>query len=170
VGFTLPVTKQAKEQENRKLALEKITMSVNPTTPNVSPAATPAAQAKDAAPAIVTDADLMLKNEMLTAQLNVREQQLRQAIDIADRYNKETIARDEAEKNRLIDSIILDSKFGKDELKSRSLSELQTMRITLDRSIEKSFASVAAQIDEARKPKLMGVDYWDSKTGEWRTK
>ena len=119
---------------------------------------------------VASDADLLRKIEMLQAQVDTREKQLKQAIDIANRANDERKARDEAEKQKLIDSVMIDSKFDKEYLAQKSLSELQTMRITLDKSIEKTFESVAAEIDAANKPKLMGITYWDSKSNDWRVK
>jgi LPS O-antigen subunit length determinant protein (WzzB/FepE family) len=116
-----------------------------------------------------TDADLMRQVEMLKAQVETREKQLRQAIDIANRANDERKARDEAEKGKLLDSIIVDSHFTKDELKDKSLSELQTMRITLDKSIEKTFASVAAEMDEAKRIKqpFLTAGAWDAQNKKW---
>jgi LPS O-antigen subunit length determinant protein (WzzB/FepE family) len=123
----------------------------------------------DSKPA-ATDADLMRQIEMLKAQVDTREKQLRQAIDIANRANDERKARDEAEKSKLIDSIMMDSKFGKDDLKDKSLADLQTMRITLDKSIEKTFASVAAEMDENRRTKqpLLTVGAWDAASKTWK--
>lgn len=109
----------------------------------------------DTAPTVqVTgDVELLRKIEMLQTQLDTREKQLRQAIDVANRANDERKARDEAEKAKLVDSIILDSHFSKDDLNKKTLGELHTMRLTLDKSIEKTFASVAAEIDEAKRVK-----------------
>jgi len=119
---------------------------------------------------VASDAELLRKIEILEAQLSTREKQLRQAIDIANRANDERKARDEAEKSKLIDSIVLDSHFSKDDLKQKSLAELQTMRITLDKSIEKTFASVAAEIDEAKRAKRprLTVGAWDAATQTWK--
>ena len=119
---------------------------------------------------VQTDADLLNKIAMLEARLDTREKQLKQAIDIANRANDERKALDEKEKAKLIDSIQQDSKFTKDDLKDKSLSELNTMRITLDRSIEKTFASVAAEMDEAKRSKqpLFTVGAFDSKTQSWK--
>ena len=120
--------------------------------------------------AVTSDADLLNKIAMLEARLDTREKQLKQAIDIANRANDERKALDEKEKAKLIDSIQQDSKFTKDDLKDKSLSELNTMRITLDRSIEKTFASVAAEMDEAKRSKqpLFTVGYFDSKTQSYK--
>ena len=116
-----------------------------------------------------TDADLLRKIEMLQAQVDTREKQLKQAIDIAQRANDERKARDEVDKLKLIDSIMMDSKFSKEDLTSRSLSDLQTMRITLDRSIEKTFASVAADLAESNRSKqpLLTAGRYDSATKSW---
>lgn len=124
----------------------------------------------DTSPTVVSDADLLNKIKMLEARIEVREKQLNQAIDVAKRANDEKAAADTAEKARLIDSIVRDSHFSKDELKDRSLPQLHDMRLTLDKSIEQTFASVAAQLDEAKKPKLQGVDYWDIASQSWRVK
>jgi hypothetical protein len=116
-----------------------------------------------------TDADLLRKIEMLQAQVDTREKQLKQAIDIAQRANDERKARDEADKMKLIDSIMMDSKFSKEDLSGRSLSELQTMRITLDRSIEKTFASVAADLAEQNNHKkpFLSAGAWDAQKQSW---
>ena len=115
------------------------------------------------------DADLYREIEMLKAQLKTRETQLKQAIDIANRANNERKAKDEAEKSRLIESIQLDSKFGKDELQAKSLGELQTMRLTLDKSLEKTFANVAAEIDAERRKRepLLTAGAYDPETKRW---
>ena len=117
-----------------------------------------------------TDADLMRENEMLKARVDLREKQLKQAIDIANRANAKRQAEEEAEKQSLIQSIQMDGKFDKDELEKKSLEELKTMRFTLDRSIEKTFANVAADINEQqrkRKP-LLTVGYYDSAAKTWK--
>jgi hypothetical protein len=124
----------------------------------------------DAFPVPHTDEDLRRKNEMLQAQIDTREKQLKQAIDIANRANDEHKARDEADKAKLIDSIMMDSKFGKDDLTGKSLQDLQTMRITLDRSIEKTFASVAADIEASKHSKqpLLTCGFYDAATKSWK--
>jgi LPS O-antigen subunit length determinant protein (WzzB/FepE family) len=123
----------------------------------------------DAFPIAQTDEDLRRKNEMLQAQVDTREKQLKQAIDIANRANDEHKARDEAEKAKLIDSIMMDSKFSKEDLTSKSIGDLQTMRITLDRSIEKTFASVAADIEASNRIKQpsLTVGRYDSASKTW---
>ena len=116
------------------------------------------------------DAALIREIEMLKAQLQTRENQLRQAIDIAGRANTERQAREEAEKQRLIDSIRIDSKFSKNDLTTKTLQDLQTIRITLDKSIEKTFASVAADMDAAKRktqPHLT-AGYFDAATKTWK--
>jgi len=114
--------------------------------------------------------DLLREIEMLKTQVEIREKQLRQAIDIAGRANSERKAREDAEKERLINSIVLDSKFGKDELDKKSLGDLQTIRTTLDKSIEKTFASVAADLAEAQRKKKphLTAGYYDSATKTWK--
>ena len=121
---------------------------------------------KEETPKVETDADLRREIAMLRSQVDTREKQLRQAIDIANRANDERKAKDEAEKAKLIDSIQMDSKFDKTELQGKSLADLQTIRITLDKSIEKTFASVAAEMDESnhKKTPYFTVGAWDSKT------
>jgi hypothetical protein len=106
---------------------------------------------------------------MLRAQIKTRETQLRQAIEIANRANDERKAKDYAEKARLISSIQMDSHFTKDELTKKTLPDLQVIRLTLDKSIEKTFASVAAEIDEAgrkRTPHLT-AGAWDPVKKQW---
>jgi hypothetical protein len=107
---------------------------------------------------------------MLQARVDLREKQLKQAIEIANRANDERKAKEDAEKQSLIQSIQIDGKFSKEELDKKTLGELTTMRFTLDRSIEKTFANVAAEIDEAkrqRKPHLT-VGYYDSASDSWK--
>lgn len=143
-------------------------MSTN--TPNQTPAGDNIKAPAPAPAAVVTDAELMRENAMLRSRVELREKQLQEAIDVANRANTEASARQDAEKARLIDSIVLDSKFRKEDLANKALPELQTMRLTLDKSIIQSFANVAAEMEAATKPKLMGVDYWDPKAAEWRVK
>jgi LPS O-antigen subunit length determinant protein (WzzB/FepE family) len=122
----------------------------------------------DAKPA--TDYELMRENEMLKAQVKLREDQLRQAITIANKANDQQKARDEAEKQHLINSIIIDGKFDKESLTDKTLSELQLIRTTLDKSIEKTFANVAAEMDEAKRKKqpLLTVGYYDTASKTWK--
>jgi LPS O-antigen subunit length determinant protein (WzzB/FepE family) len=115
---------------------------------------------------VASDADLLRQIEMLKAQVDTREKQLKQAIDIANRANDAQKARDEAEKAKLIDSITMDSHYTKDALQNKPLTELQIMRTTLDCSIEKTFASVAAEMDQNNRKHapLFTAGAWDSKT------
>lgn len=117
----------------------------------------------------LTTEDLLRKNEMLRAQLKVREDQLRQAIAIANRANQVEKARDEAEKTRLINSIMMDGKFDRDELVKKPLAELETMRMTLDKSLQKTFVNVAAELDQQRRSRkpLLTVGAWDSRRKCW---
>jgi len=121
-------------------------------------------------PKTATDADLLQKIAMLEARIDTREKQLKQAIDIANRANDEAKARETKEREKLMDSIQQDSKFSKDDLKEKSLPELTTIRITLDKSIEKTFASVAQEIDEQKRSTqpLFTVGAWDSKTQSYK--
>jgi hypothetical protein len=124
----------------------------------------------DITPVGSTDADLMRENNMLKTQLINRESQLRQAVDVVSRANDEKKAKEEADKITLIDSIMIDGKFSKDELTKKSLSELQIIRTTIDKTLERTFASVAAELDEAkhtRKP-LLSAGYFDSATQTWK--
>ena len=106
---------------------------------------------------------------MLDAQVKLREKQLGQAIGVANRAIEAQNARDEAEKASLIQSIQMDGKFDKEELEKKTLDELHTIRFTLDRSIEKTFANVAAEIDEAKRKHepFLTAGAWDSKKKEW---
>jgi preprotein translocase subunit SecD len=115
------------------------------------------------------DRDLLRKINMLEIQLKNREDQLRQAIEIANRANDERKAREEAEKQKLITSIMMDGKFNKDELEDKTLAELQTMRITLDHSIQKTFANIAADIAEQRKNRKpsLTAGAWDKEKKQW---
>jgi hypothetical protein len=115
------------------------------------------------------DAALMRENEMLRARVELREKQLKQAIDIANRANDERKAKEEAEKQSLIQSIQMDGKFDKDELEKKSLADLHTIRFTLDRSIEKTFVNVAAEIDEARRTRkpFLTAGAWDREKKQW---
>lgn len=101
--------------------------------------------------------DVVRENEMLRARLKVREDQLKQAINIANRANAENKAKTNAQKQMLVSSIQMDSDFTKDELDKKNIGELQVIRLTLDKSMNKTFASVAADIaaaDRKRTPQL----------------
>jgi hypothetical protein len=136
--------------------------------PSVTPAKTSPGDVKSILDEIKT---LRRENAMLRGERDTRTKQLRQAVDIAGRANDLAKARDEEEKQRLVNSIQLDSKgFTKDELTKKDLSELQIIRTTLDKSLIKDFASVAAEIDAAkksRKPHLT-AGYYDSATQTWK--
>jgi hypothetical protein len=116
------------------------------------------------------DADKDRKIEMLEAQLETRERQLRQAIDIADRANNERKAKEEGERQKLINSIQIDGPFPKTDLEKKSLSELQIMRYTLDKGLQKTFANVAAEIDASKRKKqpFLTAGYYDSETKTWK--
>jgi len=116
------------------------------------------------------DAALLKQVEMLKARVAIRDKQLKQAIEIANRANDKRKAEQEAEKQSLILSIQSDSKFSKDELEAKTLEDLQTMRLTLDRSTEKSFASVAAEIDAANRKvePYLTAGYYDPASKTWK--
>ena len=115
-------------------------------------------------------ADAMKQIEMQKVRIGQLETQLRQAIDIAQRASDKEKARKEAEKEKLITSIAGDSKYDKGTLTTKTLEELQTIRTAIDNTIEKTFASVAAEIDESRRPRKphLTVGEWDSATKTWR--
>jgi hypothetical protein len=120
-------------------------------------------------PAAATDASLIQENQMLKGRLELRENQLKQAIDIANRANDEKKAVENKERMQLIDSIQQDSKFTKEDLSNKDINSLRIMRITLDRSMEKTFASIAADISEANAAKqpFLTVGAWDSANKKW---
>jgi hypothetical protein len=123
-------------------------------------------------PVIATDAELIRENEMLKAKIKVREDQLTQAIKIANRANEIQAAKDAAEKQDLTDRIIVDSdrKMSADELKDKTLSELKLIHTVLQKSLDHTFASVAAyQAEQDRKVKpQLTAGYFDSKTQSWK--
>ena len=120
---------------------------------------------------IKTDAELMRENESLRAKIELREKQLKQAIDIANKANAAQKAKEDAEKESLITQIVLDTnnKFTPEELKDKTLSELRLMKTVVDKSLDQTFASIAAyQADaERRKEPLLTVGAWDSKKKDW---
>ena len=117
------------------------------------------------------DKDLIRENEMLKAELTLRKDQLKQAISIANRANEQAQARDEAERQNIISRIVIDSnnKFKPEELKDKSLSELRLMQTVIDKSLDQTFASIAAyQADEQRRKKpLLTAGAWDSAKKQW---
>jgi len=116
-----------------------------------------------------TDAELLNKIAMLEGRIDVREKQLKQALDWKNRRDDEDNARELKEKVKLIDSIQQDSHFSKDELKDTTISELQTMRKTLDKSIEKTFVSVSAELDEQKRKSAphLTAGAWDNTEKKW---
>ncbi|MHA2265385.1 MAG: hypothetical protein ACXAEN_23600, partial [Candidatus Thorarchaeota archaeon] len=135
--------------------------------PNV-PAATESSASTGSSP--MGDVDLLRQIEMLKAQIAVRDQQLTQAIDIAERANNARKAKEQAEKLNLISSIQRDSNFHKNELENKKLGELRTVRLTLDKSLSKTFANVAADIKagNARKKVHLTAGYYDSASKTWK--
>lgn len=136
----------------------------------VSPEVPPPTESP-AATGTPTMGDLTNENEMLRARLKVREGQLKQAIGIANRANDENKAKTNAEKEMLVTSIQMDSDFEKDDLAKKHLNELRTIRLTLDKSMNKTFASVAADMaaaDRKRKP-LLTVGYCAGKDSNGKT-
>jgi hypothetical protein len=129
-----------------------------------NPNVTPAKQSPGDYAALVKDL------EMTKARLKLREDQLTQAVEIANRANAQNKAKDNAQKQMLVASIQLDSHFTQEELTQKSLNELQTIRLTLDKSMSKTFANVAADIDEKNrkaKPQLT-AGYFDVSTKTWK--
>ncbi len=123
------------------------------------------AKLADAAPPKAsTDADLMRENQMLRAEVEARKNQIRQATDMITRVNQERKAAEDAEKSRLIDTIMQDSAYSKDQLVGMDLKDLQTINTTLKLNNNKTFASVAADIaEQERKNKVfLTVGAWDS--------
>lgn len=116
-----------------------------------------------------TDADLQREVEMLRARLQVREKQLSDAIGTANKANTKFQAEAKAQKEMLVNSIQMDSNFSKDELEKKNLSELQIIRLTIDKSQVKAFASVAAELDAANRKKkpFLTAGAWDSQKKQW---
>lgn len=118
-----------------------------------------------------TDADLVRENEMLKAKLTLREDQLKQAITIANKANEKAHAVDEAERESLISRIVIDSnnKFKPEELKDKTLAELRLMQTVLDKSLDHTFASIAAiQADEERRTKpFFTAGAWNPEKKKW---
>jgi len=129
----------------------------------------PAQMESAASTGVPTMADLAQEVEMLRGRLEVRERQLTQAIDIANRANEEAKAKTLAQKEMLINSIQMDSNFSKDELTKKALPELQVIRLTLDKSMAKTFASVAAEVDAAKRKKKphLTAGAWDREKQQW---
>jgi LPS O-antigen subunit length determinant protein (WzzB/FepE family) len=127
----------------------------------------PIKQEKD----VATDASLLRENEMLKAHVKLREDQLKQAIGIANKANSVQTARDEAEKADLIDRIVVDSnrKLTTDELAGKTLSELHLIKTVLSKSMDSTFASIAAlqqEKDRKTQPHLT-VGAWDAVNKTW---
>ncbi|MFA5365919.1 MAG: hypothetical protein WC325_12120 [Candidatus Bathyarchaeia archaeon] len=120
---------------------------------------------------VANDLDLLRKVERLEAQVKVREDQLKQAIDIANKANDQQKVRDEAEKIDLIERIVVDSnrKFTPSELADKSLRELNLIKLAIDKSLDATFASVAAlQAEQNRKNQpLLTAGAWDNKSQSW---
>jgi len=118
------------------------------------------------------DTKLLLdKIAMLEAKVAVREDQLKQAIEIASRANDERNATTEAERQSLINSIKLDSKgYTTDELDKKSLQSLVDIRTAIDKTVEPQFASVIAAMDADKKKirSLLTVGYYDSASDTWK--
>jgi len=129
----------------------------------------PAATQSSASTGTPAMGDLIKETEMLRARLKLREDQLKQAIEIANKANAQTKAKDDAQKTMLITSIQMDSDFTQEELSKKHLTELQTIRLTLDKSMQKTFASVAADIDAAKRKKgpFLTVGAWDREKKQW---
>jgi hypothetical protein len=134
------------------------------TPPNQTPPIQPA-----------TDADLMQTNAMLTKRVAKLEDQLKLSIDALAKINDKQKAQAAADKADLIDHLIADSKgkLTKDTLNDLDIRELKSMKImadTLGSSQDDMFASVAALQTERDNKKILGIDYFDPKTQEWRVK
>ena len=122
-------------------------------------------------PASPGDADLLNKIAMLEAKLKVREDQLKQAIEIAGRANDEKKATEKAEKESIIGSILIDSKgYTTDELQGKTLPALREIRMAIDKTSAPKFAAVIASMD-AEKHKMrpqLTAGYYDAATKTWK--
>jgi hypothetical protein len=119
-----------------------------------------------------TYADVVQQLELKKAELKLREDQLRQAIEIANKANDQKKARDAAEKQDLIDRIIIDSngKVTVDELQDKSLRDLVLIKTFASKQLDSTFASIAAlqsEKDQRAKPHLT-VGYYDNATKTWK--
>jgi len=126
---------------------------------------------KETKPIVATDAELYQKVATLEAKLKTREDQLREAVDFKLKVDAEKIGKDAAEKQSLIDMIIIDGKFSRDELQKESLETLRVRCETLDRGLDKHFASVAAMDKAERERKnqpYLTVGAYDSETKTWK--
>jgi len=123
----------------------------------------------DAMPKASTDADLMRENQMLRAEVEARKNQIKQATDLVTRVNQERKAAEDAEKNRLIDTIMADSAYSKDQLSGMDLKDLQTINTTLKLNNNKTFAAVAADIaaQDAKRKVFLSAGAWDAQKKEW---
>jgi hypothetical protein len=123
----------------------------------------------DAVPKASTDADLMRENSMLRAEVEARKNQIKQATDLVTRVNQERKAAEDAEKNRLIDTIMADSAYTKDQLVGMDLKDLQTINTTLKLNNNKTFAAVAADIaaQEQRAKVQLTAGAWDAVEKKW---
>ncbi len=120
---------------------------------------------------VKTTTDLIQENEMLKVRLDTREKQMRILLD-RDNQNEETKkAQAEAERQDLIEHVIIESnsKYTRDELKDKPLSEIRTIHTSVNKFAGHDFASVAAyQAEQDRKkaPSLT-VGKWDYRKEEW---
>jgi hypothetical protein len=123
----------------------------------------------DAMPKINTDADLMRENQMLRAEVEARKNQIKQATDLVTRVNQEKKAAEDAEKTRLIDTIMADSAYSKDQLEAKDLKTLQEINTTLKLNNNKTFAAVAADLaeQESRKKVFLSAGAWDAQKQSW---
>ena len=118
-----------------------------------------------------SDAELIRENESLRAKVELREKQLQDAIKIANKAITIEKAKEDAERDSLVNRIVLDSnnKFKPEDLNDKTLSELRLIQTVLDKSLDQTFASIAAiQADaQRRKEPLLTAGAWDSKKKEW---
>jgi vacuolar-type H+-ATPase subunit I/STV1 len=119
---------------------------------------------------VSTDADLMRKIHMQDAEIENYKNKVKQATDLFNRVNQERDAAEQAEKQRLIKEISIDSAWTVDQLTAKDLKTLQEINTTLKLNNNKTFASVAADIAELEKKKapLFTVGAWDSKTQTYK--
>jgi hypothetical protein len=112
---------------------------------------------------VQTDADLIKENAMLKAELEARKNQIKQATDLFTRLTAEKNAVEEAEKSRLIDTIMQDSAYEKAQLEGKDLNTLREINTTLKLNNNKAFASVAADMaeQERRSKPHLTVGAWD---------
>lgn len=127
---------------------------------------------ENVAPKAVGDEALLRELELIKAENRILKDQLAEAKKIEERVIAERKAHDEAERQELIDRIIIYSggRITQAQLAGKDKETLKEILRTTIAVREDAYAGIAAYYDqkERREKTFLTVGYWDSASKSWK--